>query len=138
MKYVPYILLFFLIILESSVTTLPLVLIFLLFLAVFVRSESVFLTAFFAGILLDALTLRTLGSSSAFFLLILFLIFLYERKFEIGTIYFVVIATFFSSLIYLLVFPTDSLLPQIVLCVILSFAIFLAVKKITTPKTRAY
>jgi cell shape-determining protein MreD len=131
-------LLFLLIIVESSVTTLPLVLLFLIIFAVFVRSESVFLLAFFAGLLLDILTLRPLGLSSAFFLSCLFLILLYERKFEIGTFYFVAFASFFSSLGYLLLFPSSHVFSQVVICVILSFAFFTLVTRVRTPKLRAY
>lgn len=138
MKYIPFVVLFFLIILESSVTTLPFVLLFLIFYTVFTRSESVFLAAFIAGLVLDILLLRPIGVTSIFFLTIVFLILLYEKKFEIGTIYFVMIATFASSLIYLLFFPSSQMYFIIPTCVFLAITFFQMIKKTTTPKVKVY
>lgn len=138
MKYLPFVVLFFLIILESSVTTLPLVLLFLIFYTVFTRSESVFFIAFFAGLLLDILMLRPLGVTSIFFLVIIFLILLYENKFEIGTMYFVMIATFVMSFLYLIFFPVSQIYLILPTCVIFSMIFFMMIKKINTPKLKAY
>lgn len=138
MKYLIYLLLFLLIIIESSITTMPWVLMFLIFFAVFVRSEVVFVMAFMSGVFIDILTLRPIGITSIFFLVILFLILLYERKFEIGTVYFVTIATFISSLLYFIVFPSSNIFSQIAICVILSFAFYILVKRVTAPRVKAY
>lgn len=135
MKYLVYPFLIFLILLESSILTIPVVLLFLLFYAVFARSETVFLIAFVSGIFLDMLLLRPLGLTSVFFLSVVFLVLLYERKFEIGTVYFVTILSFLSSLFYFLLFPSAYIFPQVVICVILSFAIFLLSKRFIAPKT---
>src|SRR5579859_116016 len=100
--------LFFLLIiatfLEGTVTTLPLVLICLLCLTIFFRNLYLFIAAFFVGILLDAFALRELGETSIFFLLLIFLILLYQRKYEINSYPFVLIASFVGSLLYLLLF----------------------------------
>ena len=100
--------LFFLLIvalfLEGTVTTLPLVFICLLCLTIFIRNLSLFIVAFLAGILLDAFALRSLGETSIFFLLLIFLILLYQRKYEINSYPFVLMASFLGSLLYLSIF----------------------------------
>ena len=91
------------ILLESTITTLPLVLLLILFLAVTRKSNDVFLVAFIAGLLLDILSFGRIGFSSMYFVLLTFLIFMYQKKFEIETVNFLVLFSFFGSLIYLLI-----------------------------------
>ncbi len=98
------ILLFFSIILEGTITALPLVLICLICMTIVLRDSFIFLLAFFAGILLDAFALRTLGGTSIFLLVIVFLILLYQRKYEIITYPFVLISSFVGALLYLIIF----------------------------------
>lgn len=88
--------------LEGSYTFLPLVLLAVLVLFIKTQKEDVFYIAFLAGIVLDLFTLRTLGTSSAFFLVCLFVIILYARKFEISTIPFVLISSFVGSFVFLI------------------------------------
>lgn len=102
-----YLLLFLLIVsvfLEGTVTTLPLVFICLLCLTILIRSSLIFFVAFFAGILLDAFALRSIGATSIFLLLAVFLILLYQRKYEINTFPFVLMASFLGSLLFLILF----------------------------------
>lgn len=94
--------LFIAILLESTITTLPLVLLIILFLAIMNRKNEVFVVAFFAGLLLDVLSLGRVGFSSLYFTIFVFLIFLYQRRFEIETLNFVVIFSFLGSFFYLL------------------------------------
>lgn len=90
--------------LEGTVTTLPLVFICLLCLTILMRSSFIFFLAFLSGILLDAFALRSIGETSIFLLLAVFLILLYQRKYEIHTYPFVLIASFVGSLLFLNIF----------------------------------
>src|SRR6185436_14584869 len=97
-------LLVMLLFLEGTITTLPLVLIYLLCLTILKRDGGVFFVAFLAGIFLDLLMVRALGLSSLFFSLFLFLILLYQRKYEIHSYPFVAASSFLGSVGFLTVF----------------------------------
>ena len=119
------IVLFFLaFLLEATVTTLPLVLLALLCLAVARRKSWVFSLAFISGILLDILLVRTVGITSLLFLIFLFIILLYERKYEIRTLPFVVISSFVGTLLYGMVFSLPFLFLQAVLSSIVTSIVF--------------
>lgn len=89
---------------QASVTIVPIMLVLLLLLYIEYRSEEVFFIAFFLGLLLDMLVVRTIGVSSLFFLTFLFVVFLYQRKFEIGSPLFVFLALFLGSVMYCFIF----------------------------------
>lgn len=93
-------LLVFALLFESSVFSLPFVFITLLLFAVISQSRRVFLSALISGIILDAMMVRTIGASSLFFCTFLFLVFLYQRKFEITSVYFVLVATGMGAFVY--------------------------------------
>ena len=119
--------LFFAILLESSVTTLPLVLLIILFMSIVRRSNDVFLTAFFAGLILDILSFGRIGFSSLYFTVLVFLVYSYQRRFEIDTINFMIIFSFFGSFIYLFLVGAGNVLFQSLFSVFLvsvSFFIF--------------
>lgn len=98
MKYILYItLLFFAAVFESLYTTIPLIVMSVLLLYVVWRDRSLFIIAFWSGIVFDTLSVEKIGASSIFLVVFLFLVVLYERKFEIDTIYFVLFATFLGS-----------------------------------------
>jgi hypothetical protein len=90
--------------LEGTVTTLPLVFVCFVVLTILMKNPVIFFLAFFAGILLDTFALRTIGGTSIFLLVITLLILLYQRKYEINTYPFVLIASFVGSVGYLLLF----------------------------------
>jgi len=96
--------------LEGSVTTLPLVLICILCLTIFKRKAIIFPIAFLAGLILDILTVRVLGSASIYYLVFIFLILLYQRKYEINSYPFVAAATFLGSFGFLIIFNRGNLL----------------------------
>lgn len=96
--------------LEGTITTIPLVLIVLLCLTILRRDGIVFPLALLAGILLDVLTIRTLGASSVFFTIMLFMILLYQRKYEINSYPFVAAAAFVGALVYLSLFGRGNLI----------------------------
>lgn len=89
---------------EGTVTMLPLVLICLLCLTIVTRDTIVFVAAFVAGILLDVFALRTVGITSLFLLSFVLLILLYQRKYEIYSYQFVMVAAFMGGLAFLLLF----------------------------------
>jgi len=124
------------IILEASVTTLPLVLLSILFLAVIFRTSDVYFIAFISGLFLDLLILGRFGFSSLYFTAFVFLIYTYQRKFEIETIYFMLLFAFFGSFVYLLIQGASSLVLQSIVSTIIVTASFIAFKKFNkkTPK----
>lgn len=124
MKLAATIIFLFSLFLESSVTTLPLVFLTLFCLAVLTRKEWIFVIAFIAGVFLDALSFRVLGQSSLYFILYIFLVFLYERKFEISTKYFVFIASFLGSFGFLIIFSYNNVVLQSLMSSIIGILIF--------------
>lgn len=124
MKLTATIIFLFSLFLESSVTTLPLVFLTVLCLAVLTSKEWIFVIAFIAGVLLDALSFRALGQSSLYFILYIFLVFLYERKFEISTKYFIFIASFLGSFGFLIIFSYNNLILQSLMSSIIGVLIF--------------
>lgn len=111
--------------LEGTMTTLPLVFICLLILTIFMRNLFLFILAFLVGIFLDAFVLRPLGESSIFLLFIVFLTLLYQRKYEINSYPFVMIASFCGSLVFLLLFGYANVLGQSILSAIIAVFLFI-------------
>lgn len=112
MEKVNYLFLFILILaifLEGTVTTLPLVFLCFVILTILLRNLFLFVLAFFGGIFLDAFALRPIGETSIFLLLFVFLMLLYQRKYEINTYSFVFIASFFGALLYLFLFGYQNI-----------------------------
>jgi len=110
--------------LEGTVTTLPLVLIVLLCLTIFRRDAIVFPVAFLAGILLDILTVQTIGVSSLFFTVMLFMILLYQRKYEINSYPFVAAAAFLGSFGFLFVFGRGNVFLDTIVNVFAALILF--------------
>lgn len=98
---------------EVVLTSVPLVFIMLLNLFIFSKKEWVFVLAFVTGIFFDILALRILGYTSMFYISALFLVSLYERKFETSTIYFVFIMSVILSAVYLVLFGGFSIFESI-------------------------
>lgn len=96
----------------GAITTLPAPLILLLCYAVVFKRSWVFALAFFTGLFLDIIFVRILGQTSTSFLIFIFIVFLYERKFEIQSKPFVFFAAFLGSIGYLLVFGYNHVLEQ--------------------------
>ena len=122
-----YILLAFLflsVLFEGTITTLPLTLITLLVIAVMSRDTSVFPFAFIAGLLLDVLLLRPLGATGVFFILYFLLVFLYQRKYEITTVPFVLFASFFGTVVYTKFFGVDHSFVGAVMSMIFAVLLF--------------
>jgi len=123
MWFILILILFFLSFLET-ITTLPLVLIVLLYLAIIFKRPMLFALAFFSGLFLDLFLLRILGQSSLFFAIFLVIVLLYERKFEIKTLPFVFIASFLGALFYLLTYGNDYIFVQALVSSVIAVLLF--------------
>lgn len=115
--------------LESTITTLPLVLLIILFLAVIRRSNDIFAVAFFSGLFLDLLTFGRFGVSALYFTVFVFLIYSYQKKFEIETLHFIALFSFFGSLFYLLILGQSYIILQSVVSTVVLVLSFVAFKK---------
>lgn len=132
-------LLFFVsLLLEGTVTTLPLVLLFLLALGIARQDEAVFILAVLAGILLDILALRPVGITGIFYVVFLFLMLLYDRKYEIHSLPFMAVSSFLGSFVYLLLFVRQEIFLQSVISVFLGVIIFLVFRLSRSSKAPTY
>ena len=131
MKLLIIILLTISLILESSITTIPLILLVLLVSTVVIKDDIVFLLAFIFGILLDVLTFKTIGLSSAFFTFLVFLILIYEKKFEINTLSFIAFSTLLSSFLFLIFFQRGNIIVQSLVSTAIGLIFFAAFKKLS-------
>lgn len=114
--------------LEGTITALPLVFLCLLCLTIVMRDQRIFFIAFFSGIILDAFSLRFIGETSIFFLLATFLIFLYQRKYEINTYPFVLIASFLGSFLFLVIFGYEAAFIQALTSSFIALLLFACIR----------
>ncbi|MGI8420149.1 MAG: hypothetical protein ACR2LN_05920 [Candidatus Levyibacteriota bacterium] len=128
MVYVLLMLLFFSILSEGTVTSLPLVLVSLLCLTILTRDSIVFFAAFVAGILLDVFALRPLGETSIFLLTFVLLILLYQGKYEIYSYQFVIFAAFIGGLFFLGIFGSTQVLLNAIVGAIVAACFFALIK----------
>ncbi|MCL5438580.1 MAG: hypothetical protein M1268_01155 [Patescibacteria group bacterium] len=96
-----WILLFIASLLEGTIINLPIVLSILLLLYIKKRDISVFLLAVIFGIMIDIFSVQNIGQSSIYLISFLFIASIYEKKFEIDTLPFVLIFSFLGSLGFL-------------------------------------
>lgn len=116
--------------LESTLIHLPLTLIVLLIFLIRLGRSWILIFALFSGILLDVLFLRPIGQTSIFLSLFLFLVLLYEQKYELKTIVFAVLTAGIGSGIYLFLFGSVNFIFQICVNIILAIALFVILSKI--------
>lgn len=124
-KWIAWLILLISVFAQSSVTTIPLVLNVLLVYYIVKKESWVVGAAFFSGFLLDIITLGHLGKSSVFLIIFLFIVMLYERKFEIQTVTFVFFASFFGSLAYFFVLGQSVVVFQAISSALLESVFFL-------------
>lgn len=117
------------VLIESSLTTLPLTLLVILFLAVSTKRNEVFVLAFFSGLILDILSFSLIGLSSLYFVTFVFLIYVYQKKFEIDTINFIFIFSFVGSLIYLLISGVSFVIIQSFLATLIASSSYIVFRK---------
>lgn len=130
MFYLLLSILFISVIVEGSLSVLPLVMISLLLWVVLGYSKQALVGAFLAGLLLDVFLLRTSGLSGVFFIMFVFIITLYQRKLEIRTFQFVLFSSFFGSLTYLYLFRVQHVFILAVISAIVSILLFSILRKV--------
>jgi hypothetical protein len=81
-------------------------------------------SAFVAGLALDASFFQIIRAIKFIFCCFIFLVFLYQRKFEIATKYFILIASFLGSFGFLIIFSYNNLVLQSVFSSIIGVLIF--------------
>ncbi|MGH7245884.1 MAG: hypothetical protein ACREGI_03050 [Candidatus Levyibacteriota bacterium] len=122
---------FFAIILEVSVFSLPLTLLVIILFAVMLRNGWVFPVAFVAGIILDSLFFSQVGVRSMFLIAVIAIVYLYQNKFEIHTGEFAAFSSFLASFLYLLFFGSQNIFLQSFVSALLGAALFLVMTKAT-------
>lgn len=100
------------VIIASGITTIPFLIGLLAIVTVLFKKSRVFFLALGLGLFLDLISIRPLGQTSLMLAIFVFLIRLYERKFETKTITFVFISTFLGSLAYLMIFGYQQIFLQ--------------------------
>lgn len=106
------------VLLQGTVTTLPLVFICLLCYLVINRGQGIFYAAFFAGLIIDIFLVQAVGVSSLFFLVFFYLVLLYQSKYEINSYPFVIVSSFMGAYLYLLIQGRGDLLIALISSVI--------------------
>lgn len=119
-----FLLLFGALLFEGTFFALPIVLVLLVILQVAYRSFWVLVIAFVVGIFLDIMLFRTIASSSLFFLSVLGLIGIYERRFEVRSYPFLFSIVLLGSCAYLFLFGSVSFFVQIVAAEIFGAVLF--------------
>lgn len=116
------------ILLENVVTSLPLFLIAVLLMLILYSvkyNNLVFVLAFLGGLVLDLNAVRSLGGASLFLTCWLFFVLLYQRKYEIDTIPFVFVSSFFGTFLYLWFFGYEDIFIQSITGSFLGGALFI-------------
>lgn len=136
MKFWPFYLILIVAVFFETFTTLPLTLVTLLGISVILKEDIVFPLAFFAGIFLDVFLLKPIGLTSLFFVTFIFIVTLYERKFETASIYFVSVACFLFSFGFLLFFGYNKLLLQSIAGSLIGVLLFLTLNRLSSSKVK--
>lgn len=131
-----FFILLLLFLIEVTIINTPLVLIFLLCLLVIRKDRLPFIIGFVLALFLDVLLVRQIGTTGLFFITVLFLLMLYQRKFEIATYYFVTIAAFIVTLFYALLFQIGNPLFHATVSAILAILFFAILKRVFANKEK--
>lgn len=111
--------------LEGTYLSIPFFIASVVLTAVLFRSQAMIVSVFLLGVLYDVITFSHLGKTSMFCLLLVFLISLYERKFETKTVPFVFFMSIVAVSSYLLIFGSYSFLVQLLLSVLYATGVFI-------------
>jgi len=132
MKFLAVVFLLLALLSEVSLTTIPFIFLVLLCLMVVFKGNWLFAAAFVFGLLFDLLSFKTVGFSSSLLVVFLFLVLLYQSKFEITTGYFVLISSFLGSFLFLALSGYhNSLILESLLSAIIGFLLFKLIKRFT-------
>lgn len=112
------------VLLQGSLISFPLVFLVLLTIAIRSKKTWIFPLAFILGVILDSFYLKTPGTTSIFFLIFLFAVFVYERKFEVDSLSFIFISSFLGSMILFVILGETNILFKSVITSI--FTLFLS------------
>lgn len=108
--------------LEVAIVHAPLTLLTIILCGIFLKKQWLFFIALVAGIVLDSLLFRVLGIDSLLFVLILGVIFLYSRKFEIDSFPFFLLFSFLAGTIAILLFGGAYVVQIMIILFLGSFA----------------
>ncbi|MCX6783188.1 MAG: hypothetical protein NTZ20_04345 [Candidatus Levybacteria bacterium] len=95
---------------EAMFFQIPITLILLLLLFIFYKETWVFLLALISGIIIDIILVKTIGLTSIAYLSFLFIIILYEKKFEISSRAFIGYFCFFASIVICLILGYSNII----------------------------
>lgn len=115
--------------LESTLTTLPLLFLALLLCYVTKKDSILFPLAFLFGLFIDITMVRSLGYSSLFFVVFLFIIFSYERKFEVQSTSFIFFASLLGSAGYIFLLSDKDVVLHALLTASLTTILFAVIKR---------
>lgn len=115
--------------LESTLTTLPLLFLTLLLCYVSKKDSILFPLAFLFGLFIDITLLQNLGYSSLFFVVLLFIIFSYERKFEVQSTSFIFFASFLGSVGYIFLLSDKDVLSHAFITAFFTSILFVIIKR---------
>ena len=94
---------------EANIAQYPLWIPLFVVVIVAYRPEVVFTVSLVSGFLLDILLVRLLGMTGLFGICIALLCFAYERKYQVQSLWFIVIASMVLTLVYCLVFAVPAI-----------------------------
>jgi cell shape-determining protein MreD len=117
------------IILEASFLSIPILIPIILSYFIFTKNSNAFFLAFASGILIDTFLLNPIGISSIYFCIILFLVFLYSKKFEIESLPFISIFTILASSFYIAIFSSSFFIAKTFICTAISVIIYFQVMR---------
>ncbi|MBI2033260.1 MAG: hypothetical protein HYT10_02235 [Candidatus Levybacteria bacterium] len=135
-RFFVYIFLLLAILIEATLTTLPLLLLCVLVLYATRRSMWVIGAALIFGILLDVLLVQTVGKTSLFILSMLLIVMLYQRKFEIATYPFIAVTAFITGFLFMVAFGYSQAILAAIVSVLISLFLFKILLSIKMPQKR--
>ena len=122
-------LLFVSLFLEGTLISLPLLVAAVVLSSVMFRSGLYIFIVFLLGIIFDIVSVQRIGQTSIFLLGIVGAIELYDKKFEVRTLPFVLFACAVSVTVYLLIFGSYAFFIQLITSVLFSGVLYLLFMK---------
>ncbi len=118
---------------ESVLIPFPFTLLFIILISIF-REKNIDLLAFIAGIILDILTLRPLGTDSIFFLLVIYIGSRYRKKIYEGALIYKLLFLLITYIIYSSIFYKSLSLLSFLITVFSSIIMLVWFEKIFPEK----
>ena len=138
MRYLLFVpLLFLSLFLQASIITTPISLLILIVFYCFYQDEWIFFAAFLSGVILDIVLVQYVGITSGYFLICIFLISLYQRKFEVSSYYFLSLYIFFSTVFYAWIFSIRQPLLVAIMSSFIGIGYFWILRKLTSLEQRS-